>query len=219
MIPSGRRSRHSTFNRFRDYTSPLCSTSSPITPTSPSSTERATAYTNPDATRLSAGRHAGESIQARTTRVRPGRPRPLRHPSRDTARTGTSGSSPRRRPLQTRDPSRPRPRRSPARYRSQDLARQRRYTATPRGMPPLLPPRHRRAQELPARPQIRRLPLLQARALHETQARSDFDRWSENFTFNWSVTISEHILPIFLFVWRCVRQVISEPHRFKRIQI
>ena len=55
-------------------------------------------------------------------------------------------------------------------------------------MPPLLPPRHRRAQELPARPQIRRLPLLQARALHETQARSDFDRWSENFTFNWSVT-------------------------------
>ena len=46
----------------------------------------------------------------------------------------------------------------------------------------------------PARPQIRRLPLLQARALHETQARSDLDRWSENFTFNWSVTPAGHEL-------------------------
>ena len=96
--------------------------------------------------------------------------------------------SPRCRPLRARNPSRPRPRRSPARCCSQDLAWRRRPTSTPGGMPPLLPPRHRRAQELPARPQIRRLPLLQARALHETQARSDFDRWSENFTFNWSVT-------------------------------
>ena len=80
------------------------------------------------------------------------------------------------------------PRRSPARCCSQDLAWRRRPTSTPGGMPPLLPPRHRRAQELPARPQIRRLPLLQARALHETQTRSEVDRWSENFTFNWSVT-------------------------------
>ena len=113
---------------------------------------------------------------------------PLRRPSRNTARTGTSGSSPRCRPLRARNPSRPRPRRSPARCCSQDLAWRRRPTSTPGGMPPLLPPRHRRAQELSARPQIRRLPLLQARALHETQARSDLDRWSENFTFNWSVT-------------------------------
>ena len=42
------------------------------------------------------------------------------------------------------------------------------------------------AQELPARPQIRRLPLLQARALHETQTRSEVDSLGQKTYVNFA---------------------------------